>query len=169
MKRKGMKIEGFELSGNAAETVRRSGKTRSETMDVHGNDNTPEWGYCKTPGCNEPAEPLWFSGDFPDDPDLLLCYKHTGAYIGDMLTERRALCDILSAPTVTTAGQTLAEAAQSFITRNEKLTELARQATYGLWRWKRNQRRGGSRYEAEHGMEDLGQATSDFAELLGLD
>ena len=101
-------------------------------MDVHGNDNTPEWGLCETPGCSEPAEPLWFSGGFPDDPDLLLCYRHTGEHIG-------------------------------------KLQELARQAVYGLWRWKRNQKRGGSRYEAEHGMTDLGQAASDFAELLGLD
>jgi len=60
-------------------------------MDVHGNDNTPEWGYCKTPGCNEPAEPLWFSGDFPDDPDLLLCYKHTGAYIAALEAENATL------------------------------------------------------------------------------
>jgi hypothetical protein len=51
-------------------------------MDVHGNDNTPEWGWCKTEGCGEPAEPLWFSGGFPDDPDLLLCYEHTGQYVG---------------------------------------------------------------------------------------
>lgn len=53
-------------------------------MDVHGNDNGPEWGLCETPGCSEPAEPLWFSGGFPDDPDLLLCYRHTGEHIGKL-------------------------------------------------------------------------------------
>lgn len=54
-------------------------------MDVNGNDNAPEWGYCTTPGCSEPAEPLWFSGGFPDDPDLLLCYKHIGMLVGSLL------------------------------------------------------------------------------------
>lgn len=51
-------------------------------MDVHGNDNTPEWGYCRHPdGCREDALPLWLSGDFPDDPDLRLCQKHIGLHI----------------------------------------------------------------------------------------
>lgn len=54
-------------------------------MDVHGNDYSPEWGYCKTEGCGESAEPLWFSGGPPDDPDLLLCYKHTGEWVGRLL------------------------------------------------------------------------------------
>lgn len=54
-------------------------------------DDGPEWGYCKSPGCNEPAEPLWFAGSFPDDPDLLCCYKHTGLFIGALRTERNLL------------------------------------------------------------------------------
>lgn len=53
-------------------------------MDVDGNDNSPEWGYCAEPGCGEPAEPLWFSGGPPDDPDLLLCHTHTGERMGKL-------------------------------------------------------------------------------------
>lgn len=50
-------------------------------MDVNGNDNQPEWGYCTDPGCTEAAFPIWLSGGFPDDPDLLLCETHIGAEI----------------------------------------------------------------------------------------
>lgn len=57
-------------------------------MDVNGNDNNPEWGWCKHDGCSEPAEPLWFTREYPDDPDLLLCYKHTGEWVGDLVKER---------------------------------------------------------------------------------
>lgn len=54
------------------------------SIDVNGYDNTPEWGYCTTPGCKEEAFPIWKSGDYPDDPDLLLCPKHLGLLIGDL-------------------------------------------------------------------------------------
>lgn len=51
-------------------------------MDADGNDNAPEWGYCRHPdGCREEALPLWFAGDFPDDPDLRLCQRHIGLHI----------------------------------------------------------------------------------------
>lgn len=50
-------------------------------MDVDGDDNEPEWGYCTAEGCTEAALPIWLSGDFPDDPDLFLCIKHIGAEI----------------------------------------------------------------------------------------
>lgn len=49
------------------------------SIDVNGNDNQPEWGYCAVAGCPEPAYPIWYSGGFPDDPDLLLCEAHIGA------------------------------------------------------------------------------------------
>jgi hypothetical protein len=45
-------------------------------MDVNGNDNTPEWGYCTIAGCTEAAWPVWLKGSYPDDPDLLLCESH---------------------------------------------------------------------------------------------
>lgn len=54
-------------------------------MDVHGNDNTPEWGWCETEGCKEPALPLWFSGGFPDDADLFLCHDHIGKRMGALV------------------------------------------------------------------------------------
>lgn len=48
-------------------------------LDVNGNDNRPEWGYCRAEGCREEAEPVWYPpSDYPDDPDLLLCRKHIG-------------------------------------------------------------------------------------------
>ena len=50
-------------------------------MDVNGNDNQPEWGYCTANGCTEAAFPIWESGAYPDDPDLLLCETHIGAEI----------------------------------------------------------------------------------------
>lgn len=50
-------------------------------MDVNGNDNEPEWGYCTAPDCREAAFPIWLSGEYPDDPDLLLCERHIGAEI----------------------------------------------------------------------------------------
>lgn len=53
----------------------------SYSIDVNGNDNQPEWGYCDAPGCPEPAYPLWYAGGPPDDPDLLLCDRHIGARI----------------------------------------------------------------------------------------
>lgn len=45
-------------------------------MDVNGNDNTPEWGYCDKDGCTEPAIPCWVEGGPPDDPDDCLCPEH---------------------------------------------------------------------------------------------
>lgn len=50
-------------------------------MDVDGNDNSPEWGYCTAHGCKNAAFPIWYAGDYPDDPDLLLCEVHIGAEI----------------------------------------------------------------------------------------
>lgn len=44
-------------------------------------DEGPEWGWCTLESCHEAAFPIWLSGGFPDDPDLLLCPKHIGAYI----------------------------------------------------------------------------------------
>lgn len=55
-------------------------------MDVHGNDNTPEWGFCTAPGCTNAAYPIWLSGEYPDDPDLLLCETHIGAEIARLRT-----------------------------------------------------------------------------------
>jgi hypothetical protein len=61
-------------------------------MDVHGNDNAPEWGWCRHPdGCREDALPLWLSGDFPDDPDLRLCQRHIGLHIAGLTEVLRAL------------------------------------------------------------------------------
>lgn len=45
-------------------------------MDVNGNDNTPEWGYCRVAGCPNDAIPCYDSGGPPDDPDDLLCADH---------------------------------------------------------------------------------------------
>lgn len=45
-------------------------------MDVNGNDNTPEWGYCQVAGCMNDAIPCYISGGPPDDPDDLLCADH---------------------------------------------------------------------------------------------
>lgn len=45
-------------------------------MDVNGNDNTPEWGYCQVAGCENEAIPCWAEGGPPDDPDDLLCADH---------------------------------------------------------------------------------------------
>lgn len=63
-------------------------------MDVHGNDNTPEWGYCTTAGCHEVAFPIWLSGTFPDDADLLLCEEHIGAHIA---RQDRLIADLRAA------------------------------------------------------------------------
>lgn len=46
------------------------------------------------------------------------------------------------------------------------LQESAELAVRGFRRWKRNQRRGGDRHEAEHGLTDLGQAISDLDAIL---
>ncbi len=44
-------------------------------MDVNGNDNMPEWGFCEK--CKEPAIPCYLPGNMPpDDPDNLLCVDH---------------------------------------------------------------------------------------------
>lgn len=53
-------------------------------LDVNGCDNRPEWGYCKNDGCKEEAFPIWTRGDYPDDPDLLLCPKHIGELIDNL-------------------------------------------------------------------------------------
>lgn len=47
-------------------------------MDVHGNDNTPEWGYCQVEGCANEAIPCWLpdSRYGEDDPDDRLCAEH---------------------------------------------------------------------------------------------
>lgn len=46
-------------------------------MDVNGNDNTPEWGYCQEEGCSEPAIPCYDIGNkYPNDADALLCPSH---------------------------------------------------------------------------------------------
>ncbi len=48
-------------------------------MDVNGNDNTPEWGYCTAEGCHEPAIPCFLPNydDKPEyEPDDLLCVEH---------------------------------------------------------------------------------------------
>lgn len=60
-------------------------------LDVNGNDNQPEWGYCHTEGCKEGAFPIWKSGAYPDDPDLLLCPKHLGELIGSLEADAAAL------------------------------------------------------------------------------
>jgi hypothetical protein len=54
-------------------------------MDVDGNDNGPEWGYCTHPGCRHAAFPIWLSGDYPDDPDLFLCPTHIGSRMNGAL------------------------------------------------------------------------------------
>lgn len=54
-------------------------------MNVDGNDNTPEWGYCTQAGCGHAALPIWLSGDFPDDPDFLRCERHLGSLINGLL------------------------------------------------------------------------------------
>lgn len=61
------------------------------SIDVNGNDNQPEWGYCAVGGCPEPAYPIWYSGGFPDDPDLLLCDQHSSARILELEKECEAL------------------------------------------------------------------------------
>ena len=48
-------------------------------MDVDGNDNTPEWGYCQVEGCGAPAIPCYLPGnEQPDDPDDTVCCAHCG-------------------------------------------------------------------------------------------
>jgi hypothetical protein len=54
-------------------------------MDADGNDNTPEWGYCTYAGCREAATPIWLSGEYPDDPDVLRCPTHLGSLINGMV------------------------------------------------------------------------------------
>ena len=64
------------------------------SIDVNGNDNRPEWGWCKTEGCKEEAFPIWLSGDWPDEPDLLLCPKHIGLHIASLETQRKAWTEL---------------------------------------------------------------------------
>jgi hypothetical protein len=46
-------------------------------MDVHGNDNTPEWGYCTKDGCEQAAMPFWLpDNEPPNDPDGFYCAEH---------------------------------------------------------------------------------------------
>lgn len=65
-------------------------------LDVNGNDNSPEWGYCTAEGCTEEAFPIWKSGAEPDDPDLLLCPKHIGELIGRLEADAAALRSIIA-------------------------------------------------------------------------
>ena len=51
----------------------RSGGPISISIDVNGNDNQPEWGWCRAPECENEAMPIWFEGGPDGDPDLLLC------------------------------------------------------------------------------------------------
>ena len=47
-------------------------------MDVNGNDNAPQWGYCQVEGCKNDAIPCYLSDGSIDDPDDLLCAEHCG-------------------------------------------------------------------------------------------
>jgi len=49
---------------------------------------------------------------------------------------------------------------------NEQLREMAQLAVNGFRRWKRNQKRGGDRHEADHGFTDLGQAVWELDAIL---
>ena len=61
------------------------------SIDVNGNDNMPEWGYCTHPDCKEEAMPIWLSGAYPDDPDLYLCLTHIGMRIAELMAQVDAL------------------------------------------------------------------------------
>jgi len=63
----------------------------SYSIDVDGNDNTPEWGYCTEAGCKEPALPIWLYGGYPDDADLFLCMDHIGKLIAEQKEQIAAL------------------------------------------------------------------------------
>lgn len=68
------------------------------SVDVNGNDTTPEWGYCSVAGCGQPAFPIWYSGGFPDDPDLTLCETHIGARMAELearMTDMRAVLQLM--------------------------------------------------------------------------
>lgn len=69
----------------------------SYSIDVNGNDNQPEWGYCTVPDCGEEAFPIWTSGEYPDDPDLYLCPTHIGARILELEKELTAARDVVIA------------------------------------------------------------------------
>ena len=61
------------------------------SIDVNGNDNQPEWGYCTYPGCTHDALPIWLSGEYPDDADLFLCEQHIGSKINALVVILRAI------------------------------------------------------------------------------
>jgi len=77
------------------------------SIDVNGYDNSPEWGTCKAEDCKEDAFPIWLAGDYPDDPDLLLCPKHIGARILRAETAQKAWTEIGA------RGQGVADAARA--------------------------------------------------------
>lgn len=83
----------------------------SYSIDVNGNDNQPEWGYCAADGCKEPAYPIWYSGGQPDDPDLLLCERHIGARIAALEQ------DLNAASALVAQGKKLADAMQSYFNK----------------------------------------------------
>lgn len=68
------------------------------SIDVNGNDNTPEWGYCTVKGCEEEAFPIWTSGEYPDDPDLSLCPTHIGARLFELRAVAEAARSLASGP-----------------------------------------------------------------------
>ena len=62
----------------------KSGGPISISIDVNGNDNQPEWGWCRGPESDNEAMPIWFGGDPDDDPDLLLCLDCIGLEIAQL-------------------------------------------------------------------------------------
>lgn len=65
------------------------------SIDVDGNDNQPEWGYCTYPGCTHAALPIWLSGSYPDDADLFLCEDHIGSKINALMVLLRTAVDMI--------------------------------------------------------------------------
>jgi hypothetical protein len=76
-------------------------------MDVDGNDNQPEWGYCTAEGCQEAALPIWLEGGCPDDADLFLCQDHIGTEIARL---RAALRQCAQMKTIRGARRIVADA-----------------------------------------------------------
>jgi len=54
----------------------------------------PEWGYCTETDCKEDAMPFWLSGDYPDEPDMLLCYKHIGSHVAKLRSALEHISDV---------------------------------------------------------------------------
>jgi hypothetical protein len=94
-------------------------------MDVNGNDNQPEWGWCNAPDCKNAASPIWLSGDYPDDPDLLLCDRHIGAEIARLRKTLEAAYHGLMSYACGNSATALAEEMAAEITR--ALAELQTQ------------------------------------------